>query len=242
LACLRGGRLRYFFWPFNLVWFVRRLWRGGLYAEARDGVWDFVTVLRLPYYFWLGLRGFVGGFVWLALPLALLGLGHRHPVVGILGALLLMFVLLYVPFLQMRFARDGRFRALFEFRAVRADFRRAPWAFAAALSLTLLFAFPLYLLKIEMVPSEVMFLESLVFIAFIFPARLVTGWAYARSGKRMEPRHWFFRWTGRLSMLPMVAAYVLVVFFSQHLAWGGISSLYEQHAFLLPVPFFNLKP
>ncbi|HEV3443921.1 MAG TPA: hypothetical protein VG099_04715 [Gemmataceae bacterium] len=60
-ACSRGGRLRYFLWPFvNPFWLVRRLWRGGYYAEARDAVWDFVVALRLPYYLWLGgarLRG-----------------------------------------------------------------------------------------------------------------------------------------------------------------------------------------
>jgi hypothetical protein len=38
-------------------------------------------------------------------------------------------------------------------------------------------------------------------------------------------------------VLPAIAAYVLMVFFSQHLGWYGISSLFEQHAFLLPVPF-----
>ena len=38
-------------------------------------------------------------------------------------------------------------------------------------------------------------------------------------------------------MMPVVVAYVLVVFTSQHLGWHGIASLYEQHAFLLPVPF-----
>jgi hypothetical protein len=34
--------------------------------------------------------------------------------------------------------------------------------------------------------------------------------------------------------------YVLVVFFAQYTSWGGVSSLYEQHAFLLPVPFFKM--
>jgi hypothetical protein len=36
-------------------------------------------------------------------------------------------------------------------------------------------------------------------------------------------------------------AYVLVVFTSPHLGWHGIGSLYEQHAFLLPVPFVTWK-
>jgi hypothetical protein len=241
-ACFRGGKLRYFFSPFNMIWLARRLWRGGFYSEARDGVYDFVIALRLPYYFWLGMRGFAGAFLWLALPLTLLGQGHRHPLVGIVGALLLAFVVLYVPFLQMRFARDNRFRAFFEWRGVRADFRRAPVAFAFALLVMLALALPLYLLKIEMVPREIAFLETLVFLAFIFPARLLMGWAYGRATRRATPRHWFFRWTSRLLMVPTVAAYVLMVFFSQHIGWGGVSSLYDQHAFLLPTPFLEGRP
>ena len=77
-ACARGGRLRYFAWPFNLIWLIRRFLRGGYYAEARDAVWDTVAALRLPYYFWLGFRGFVGAFAWLALPITLLALGRLH--------------------------------------------------------------------------------------------------------------------------------------------------------------------
>ena len=41
-------------------------------------------------------------------------------------------------------------------------------------------------------------------------------------------------------MVPTAAVYVLIVFFSQYAAWNGIWSLYEQHAFLLPVPFMGM--
>jgi hypothetical protein len=243
-ACSRGGRLRYFLWPFNPFWLLGRLRRGGYYAEARDAVWDFVMSLRLPYYFWLGARGFAGALLWLVLPVSLLALGSRIPNVGFLigfpAAVLLMIVLLHLPFLQMRFAAENRFAAMFEVRAVRACFRRAPWAFAFSLMVTLLFAVPLYLLKIEVVPREAAWLPSLVFLVFIFPARLLTGWAYALSERRRAPRHWFSRWTGRLAMLPVVAFYVLVVFLAQYTAWEGVWSLYEQHAFLLPVPFLGM--
>jgi hypothetical protein len=243
-ACACGGKLRYFFWPFNVVTLTRRLLRGGYYAEASDAVWAMWVSLRLPYYFWLGLRGFVGALAWLVLPITLLVLGHGTSegaaLIGLVGALLLGIVLLYLPFLQMRLAATTRLRAVFEVRAVRADFRRAPWAFAVALVVTLLFALPLYLLKIEMVPREAAWLPSLVFIAFIFPARLLTGWALGRAARRPLPRHWFFRWTARLPLLPATAFYVLVVFFTQYTSWNGAWSLYEQHAFLVPVPFFGM--
>ena len=58
--------------------------------------------------------------------------------------------------------------------------------------------------------------------------------------RRPTRRHWFFWTTGPLAMLPVALLYVVIVFFSQYAAWGGIWSLYEQHAFLLPVPFVGL--
>ena len=70
---------------------------------------------------------------------------------------------------------------------MRKRFRQAPWAFALTLFLTALFALPLYLLKIEMIPRETVWLPSLVFLAFIFPARVLTGWAYARAARRISP-------------------------------------------------------
>src|SRR5207249_4518303 len=127
-------------------------------TEARDAVWDTCAALRLPYYFWLGFRGFVGAFVWLAVPISLLALSHGHSggatLAGFVGALWLAVVLLYLPFLQMRLAATNRLGAVFELRAVRADYRRAPWTFSVAFVVTLLFALPLYLLKIEIVPRE----------------------------------------------------------------------------------------
>ncbi len=153
---------------------------------------------------------------------------------------MLALVLLYLPFLQMRLAVTNRLSAVFEFGAVREEFRRAPWAYAFAFLATLLFALPLYLLKIEMVPREAAWLPSLVFILFIFPARLLTGWAVSRARHRRTPRHWFFRWTGRLPLVPAALFYVLIVFFTQYTSWNGVWSLYEQHAFLVPVPFFGM--
>jgi hypothetical protein len=243
-AVARGGKLRHFLWPFNFAWVARRLFRGGYYAEARDAVWDSVTGLRLPYYSWLGLRGFAAAFTWLIVPVSLIALGRvGTPAAGFaafVGSVLLVVVLVYLPFLQARMAAENRFRAAFEVLAARREYRRAPWAFAFSFFVTLLFALPLYLLKIEIVPREAAWLPSLVFIAFIFPARLLTGWALGRARRREVPRHWFFRWTGRLPFLPAAAAYVLIVFFTQYTSWNGVWSLYEQHAFLVPVPFFGL--
>ncbi len=237
-ACARGGRLRHFLWPLgHPFWMIRRLREGGLYTTSRDAFWASVAALRLPYYFRLGLVGFLGTLAWLVVPAILISAGGRVPPLGMLVRLLLAFVVPFLPFLQIRYALEGRPSALFSRRAIRERFRRAPWAFAFSLMILLLAAIPLYLLKIEMIPREAAWLPSLVFVAFLAPARLLTGWAYARSGRRDRPSHWFFRLLGRLAIVPVAAFYVLIVFLAQYTSWGGAASLYEQHAFLLPVPF-----
>lgn len=238
-ACWRGGRLRHFVWP-RPIRMLKALFRRGAYSETRDAVWNFVTGLRLPYYFWLGLRGFVGGLVWLFVPISLLAAGQKAPPVGFLGALALMWVLLYLPFVQARFAAENRFRAQFQVSEARKLFRKAPVLFWLSLFCTLLFALPLYLLKIEIVPREAAWLPSLLFVVFIFPARLLTGWACGLARRRSKNRNFFVRQAARVAMLPVVAFYVFIVFFTQYTSWHGVVSLYEQHAFLVPVPFLGL--
>jgi len=241
LAWAAGGKLRHFLFPFaNPILVALKIARGGFWAKSRDAVWEFAASLRLPYYFWLGVRGFIGGLLWIGWPVTLLAFGRKVPVLGFLGALLLMMVMLYVPFLQLRFAVENRFMAFFELGAVRQLFRRAPIALAFAFFITLLFAIPLYLLKIEMIPREAAWLPSLVFILFMFPARILTGWAYGRGMRRETPRNFVFRWTSRFFMLLVTFIYVVIVYFSQFAAWEGIFSLYEQHAFMLPVPFLAM--
>jgi len=219
--------------------------RGHMYAEARDAVWEFVAGLHLPNYFWLGLRGFAGALAWLFLPVLMLMFGTATqnpvaPLVGWVGALLLAFVLLYLPFLQTHFAAENRFTAMFHWAEIRRLFRRAPLAFWTALAVTCLFALPLYLLKIEATPREVTWLPSLFFVVFIYPARLLTGWAMSRAHRHEKPRFVLSRWMARFSAVPVVLYYVLVVFLTQYTSWSGPVSLFEQHAFLLPVPFFGM--
>ncbi len=159
---------------------------------------------------------------------------------GLIGGALLAVVLVQLPFMQARFAAENRLRAMFEVRALRRLFARAPVAFLIALVATLVLALPLYLLKIEIVPREAAWLPSLLFVVSIFPARLLTGWSLARAHDRRSPRGWVWRWGSRLAMLPVVLAYVVLAYFTQYLSWYGVWSLYEQHAFLVPAPFLGL--
>lgn len=243
-AIANGGKFRHFLSPFNAYFLLKKVAAGGFYAKSRDAVWETLVALRLPYYFKLGFQGFFAAMLWLIVPVSLIAVGRAKfgaaPLVGFIGAFLLALVVVYLPFLQMRLAQTNRFGAAFQLRAVRREYGKAPWMFAFAFVSTLLFALPLYLLKIEVVPREAAWLPSLVFIVFIYPSRLLVGWAMARAARREEPRHWFFRWTGRVPFLPVAAVYVTVVFFTQYTSWNGLGSLYEQHAFALPVPFFGL--
>lgn len=243
-AGIRGGRLWHFLWP-QPRRFARWLREPGKFSGLQRIMGDYVLGLRLPFYFWLGLRGFVGALAWLIVPVAVLMAATRLPLGGsillsLVGGFLLFAVVIHLPFLQAHFAATGRFKALFEMRTVRQMFLRAPLAFWLALLLTLLFAVPLYLLKIELTPRELAWLPSVLFVLFIFPARLFTGWALSRAQRRETPRHWFPRWLARLGILPVALLYVLVVYFTPYLSWNGVLSLLEQHAFLVPAPLMAL--
>lgn len=243
-ACVRGGKLRHFFWPQPskiLPW----LRQAGKFERLQNVVGEYVVGMRLPYFFWLGARGFVGAFAWLALPVGIFLLATRLPtggaaILSLLGIILLLPAVALLPFLQGRLAFTGEFRAMFDWRAVRSLFQRAPFAFWLALLVTLLFAVPLYLLKIELTPRELAWLPSLVFVVFIFPARILTGWAIARALRRDQPRHVLVRWLGRLAILPVVLAYVLIVYATPYISWNGARALLEQHAFLVPAPLMAL--
>jgi hypothetical protein len=219
--------------------------RGRMYSEARDAVWDFVVALKLPYYFWLGLRGFAGALAWLIIPSLMMifgtsGQGGGSIIVGYLGTLAMAFVLLYLPFLQSRFAAENRLAAMFEWSEIRRLFRRAPIAWFFALTVTLAFALPLYLLKIEPPPRELWWTLTIFFIVFIYPARLLAGWAVGRAMHHEKPRHFLFRWLSRLLSIPVILFYLLILFFTQYTSYLGPASLLEQHAFLLPVPFIGM--
>lgn len=243
-ALLRGGRLWHFLWPapLRLIQWLREPSKFGAIQKLAG---EITTGLRLPFLFWLGVRGFVGALLWLIVPVGILIAAMRLPTGGavllsLLGMVLLALVVMHLPFLQTNFASTNRFRALFEVRRVRELFRHAPLAFWTALLATLLSAIPLYLLKIELTPRELAWLPSLVFVLFIYPARVLTGWAIARARRRGQPGHTAVRWLARLAILPVVTVYALVVFATPYLSWNGARSLFEQHAFLVPAPLMAL--
>ncbi len=246
-AWIRGGRLRHYLWP-QPKRFVREGWRWSTWSSAPDRLWDFTASLELPRLFWLGLRGAVGTLVWL-IPAMIIVAAFRDANAGVAGLFGFVCIvslgigLLYLPMLQAHFAAENRLSAFFEVRTIRRDFRRAPWAWLLAMICSLvILPIPLYLLKIEATPREVMWLPCLVFVAFILPARISAGLALRRARRRPEPAgRWatFSRWTVRLLMPVVVGIYLLFVFVSQFTSWDGLQTWVQQHAILIPVPFLS---
>lgn len=265
-AWYAGARLRHFFWPlwlpltllrllvrrrplrdvFPPVRLLADLARGRGYATARDGFYDFVVSLHLPYYFRLGFIGLLTGIVWLFVPVLLMVAAIEQPegaapLMGLIGGGLFVLVTTWLPVLQAHYAAQRQVGCMFAVRRMRELHRRAPIALLLALTCTLVLAVPLYLLKIEATPREATALPSLLFVALMLPARLITGWAVSRAYRRTERRHLFVRGTANLLAVTVAAFYVLIVFFTQYSSWYGSWSLLEQHAFLVPVPFLGLE-
>lgn len=239
-AIWRGGRLRHFLWP-RPIRFLRQIVSAEGLSQAWRSLHSYLRSLRLMYYFRLGLKGFLVGIAWLVLPTTLLVAGVKAPLLGMVGAIVLAAVVLLLPFLQARLAASGLLRDGFAAGAVWRDYRRAPLSFALASVATLALAVPLYLLKVELIPREAAWLPSLLFVVSIWPARVLSGFAVARAG-RTDRRWWKSAFSGielLIVLLPLAFLYVLILFLSQYASWYGAWSLYEQHAFLLPVPFLG---
>lgn len=242
LALARGGSLGCFFRPIrNIRWMLDRRRDSSYVTHATAAVLDFAGRLRLKHHFWLGLRGFVGAFLWLVIPTAMFSAaepanGVRN-LIAFLGAVCLVPVLSWLPFLQAQFALTGRFGSMFELRTVRRLYRKAPLAWLFAMAVVYVLALPLYLPKVFLLPQDAMWLITLVFIATIYPARVMTGWALHRAIRRPSLPWFGWRWLSRTIMVPLLALYVFLLFFTPLIGEHGKGVLFEHHALLLPVPF-----
>ncbi len=224
--------------------FLQRMRQPRLLSGMVQQTWQFVVGLRLPHYFRLGLLGFVGTFLWLILPTLLLAgatLNRDSSVstlYGVLGVLLAIPIFSLLPILQTQFATTGHFRSFLEIRGALNIFRKAPIWHLISWIVVVALAFPLYLLKIETVPRELLWLLSIVFLVFTLPSRVAMGWAHSRSLKRASPRtSWLTMPIGGL-VLTVSAFCVLVLTTTRYLSWNGAFSLFENHLFLLPTPFW----
>ena len=125
LAWFAGGSLAAFLRPLrNARLFVRALRSGTAWSGAADRLGAGLALVRPRHLFSLGLRGFLGAALWLVPPTLLFSAfrNTQRPaalLVTLAGGAFLGLVLVCVPFLQARFAAEGRFAAFREVAAVR---------------------------------------------------------------------------------------------------------------------------
>ena len=242
LSLARGGRLSCFFRPLkNLLW-LRKQWKsGGYWNRAEQAVRDFLAQFPRTDYFWKGLKGWIGAALWLVIPTALFAAANKPnggaAIVSIIGGILLSVVLAWVPFLQARFAAEGRMNAFKELRTIREMYRRAPLCWALAAIVTYAMSFPLFFATIVLPPQDALWLVTPIFIISIYPARVLTGWAYYQAAVR-QTRAWFsLRFVTGLILMPVLMFYTFILFFTQFIGSSGKLVLFQHHALLLPVPF-----
>jgi hypothetical protein len=77
----------------------------------------------------------------------------------------------------------------------------------------------------------------------MFPSKLLVGWAVQRAEKRRAKSNqdamWVWRWAAWLPQLAIAVVYLGVLYVARFAVWEGSASIYLQHAFLPPVPFFT---
>lgn len=244
-ALARGGAITCFFRPIkNIRWLLGQLNSGTYLQTAGREIRAFVARLKLRDHFWLGLRGFLVALIWLVIPTAFYA-AVRQPqggqiVLMILGGLMLVVTLSWAPFLQAQFAAEEKFRSGLRLKDMRQTYRHAPLCCLLATVLLYLLALPLYLFKAFLLPQDAMWFITLIFIATIYPTKVLTGWAWYWARRRREEgrkAHWSWRWGCTLVLTPLLGMYVFILYFTQFLGQHGKSVLFEHHALMLPVPF-----
>lgn len=247
-ALYRGGRWWHFLWPAPLR-FVKRVFRLETWREAEDRLWNWVASLQLFRLMKLGFYGTIASLVWLTVPALLMIIALTSPnnqapdngplgLIGLIGAVGMLWVLMYLPFLPIHMASEGRLFSAFDRKAIRIAFRRAPFAFLIAVVALVALSIPLYPLRIEEIPPELWWILSLFFVALIFPAKLLAGWALRRSRFREKDRHWILRWIAWVPLVAVLSFYVGFLYLAKFAVWEGSASILLQHAFLPPVPFY----
>jgi hypothetical protein len=243
-AALRGAKLRYFVWPAP-VQFAREIFLMTTWRRASDALYEWTSSLRFLQLWWLGARAAVGAGLWLVIPASMMIIGERADnyrlsgVVGLIGALGMICLVLYLPFLQINMAIDNRLAALWDVPRVRRQFAMAPGAYAFSLWLLCILCIPLYLLRIEATPAEFVWAPSLVFVLLMLPAKLALGAAMGYAHRRQlrpecQTRHWTWCWSARVVGLASALLYVGALYVAQLVAGQGAWVMYFQHAFMVP--------
>ena len=245
LALTRGGSLGCFVRPIKNARWLREQIRSGDYWSRADRILrDFVAALRLRHHFWLGVRGFFGAWVWLALPTALYGAwwysgSMWSRVLTLVTGACFVPVLAWVPFLQVRLAAENRWSAMFEVRSICELFRHAPLSWLVATVAFYALSIPLFLYSLNFrmhAPFRLGIWWDLTCISIVctFPARAALGWAYHRATVRGPARIGWI-WLSRLLLAGSLGLYVWLLFHTP-ITHEARSWQLEHHSLVLPIP------
>jgi hypothetical protein len=243
LAWFAGGSLAAFLRPLrNARLFVRALRSGTAWSGAADRLGAGLALVRPQHLFSLGLRGFLGAALWLVPPTLLFSAfrNTQRPaalLVTLAGGAFLGLVLVCVPFLQARFAAEGRLAAFRDIGFVGRLFRRAPIAVVTAVVVLHALSLPLYLAKVIVPPRDALWLITPLFVVTIFPARIAVGWATGFALRRERDRWRILRWLTAAVLMPAVVLLLALLFITPAIDALGRRVLFDHHAILLPTPF-----
>ncbi|MBL4883100.1 MAG: hypothetical protein JKY95_01020, partial [Planctomycetaceae bacterium] len=238
----RGGGLSCFFRPIkNVRWMLKHLRSKSYLEQASESVREYVQSLQFIKHFKLGLFGAAGVLMWTLIPTLLYSFADSTQgiqiLVTVIGGFLLLFVLSLLPILQAGYASEGQFSAYRELRQARVLYRRTPmlWTFAFLVGYGL--SLVLYLFKVVAPPQDALWMMTIVFVATMYPARLMIAWVYARANKKESQPHYLWRWFWSLVTVLVCASYVFILFFTRDIGANGKWVLFEQPLLMIPSPF-----
>lgn len=246
LALARGGSPTCFLRPIkNVRWLRKQLQSGEYWPRVALLQQNLLAALRPRHHLTLGIFGFLGTWVWLALPTALYGAWWQshstwsQVLTLVVGAAMIP-VLAWLPLLQVRLAVENRWQAMFEVGPIRELFRRSPLCWVLAIAALYGLSIPLFFYSLQIrlhIPLHLGFWWDLTFIsiACTFPARAALGWAYHRSQGR-KSAWWGWVWFCRLLLGGLLALYVWLLFFTP-LTHDAERWQLEHHSLVLPIPF-----
>jgi len=241
----RGGAWRWFFRPLsNLRWTRERIRDGNYLEQADQTLRTLLTALQPWRHFRLGLFGFVGVYLWMALPAlvfdqatALNGAGRT--ICLLLGGAALVLTLGWMPFLLMHYASENRWQAWLDLKTIRQRFQHSPlcWTLSALLLYASSMLVMLYeaLVKNKMPTHEARWDVMIVFMVTMIPFKLFVAWAWHRSRQKNAAwRTW--QWFNRVLIAFGLGWYVYFLFLAKTGGQLGQKALWQFHALLLPFP------
>jgi len=228
----------------NLHQVVNRIRTGTFFSTIDFWADQLLQIFQPWHHLKLALKGAAGALCWLAIPTLLLGAASTVPaqdpgprvLLSLIGGVLMVPVAAWLPLLQCHQAVTGRFRDIFAVRTARSIIAQVPLRWALATILMYGLAVPLYLSKVVLPPADAFWLFTPLFIVVIFPTRLLMGWVYGTGLRKAANARVFVRWPTKLIMIPLLLLYSGILFVLPLISEAGPRAMFENHAFLLPVP------